>query len=243
MILYPAIDLRGGECVRLMQGDFDQTTVYSKEPLKTAQKWAASGAPWLHMVDLDGARQEKSNNRAVICEVAKSLHIPVQTGGGIRTMADVEELLEGGVSRVILGTVAVKNPAFVKEAVERYGDKIAVGIDAKDGYAAISGWEEVSGREAVDLALQMKSYGVRHLIYTDISTDGMLSGPNYDAMRRMAEAFGPGVIASGGVGANGHLLELVKTGVSGAIIGKALYTGAVDLAKAVAEMKEASHAD
>jgi len=243
MILYPAIDLRGGECVRLMQGDFDQTTVYSKEPLKTAQKWAASGAPWLHMVDLDGARQENSNNRAVICEVAKSLHIPVQTGGGIRTMADVEELLEGGVSRVILGTVAVKNPAFVKEAVERYGDKIAVGIDAKDGYAAISGWEEVSGREAVDLALQMKSYGVRHLIYTDISTDGMLSGPNYDAMRRMAEAFGPGVIASGGVGANGHLLELVKTGVSGAIIGKALYTGAVDLAKAVAEVKEASHAD
>lgn len=243
MILYPAIDLRGGECVRLMQGDFDQTTVYSKEPLKTAQKWAASGAPWLHMVDLDGARQENSNNRAVICEVAKSLHIPVQTGGGVRTMADVEELLEGGVSRVILGTVAVKNPAFVKEAVELYGDKIAVGIDAKDGYAAISGWEEVSGREAVDLALQMKSYGVRHLIYTDISTDGMLSGPNYDAMRRMAEAFGPGVIASGGVGANGHLLELVKTGVSGAIIGKALYTGAVDLAKAVAEVKEASHAD
>ncbi len=243
MILYPAIDLRGGECVRLMQGDFDQTTVYSKEPLKTAQKWAASGAPWLHMVDLDGARQEKNNNSAVICEVAKSLQIPVQTGGGIRTMADVEELLAGGVSRVILGTVAVENPAFVKEAVERYGDKIAVGIDAKDGFAAISGWEEVSGREAVDLALQMKSYGVRHLIYTDISTDGMLSGPNYDAMRRMAEAFGPGVIASGGVGANSHLLKLVKTGVSGAIIGKALYTGAVDLAKAVAEVKEASHAN
>ncbi|MBE7009960.1 MAG: 1-(5-phosphoribosyl)-5-[(5-phosphoribosylamino)methylideneamino]imidazole-4-carboxamide isomerase [Ruminococcaceae bacterium] len=243
MILYPAIDLRGGQCVRLMQGDFDQTTVYSDHPLTMAEKWESQGARWLHMVDLDGARQEVTNNRAVICEVAKTLSIPVQTGGGIRTMADIEELIESGVSRVILGTVAVKNPSFAKEAVAQFGDAIAVGIDAKDGFAAISGWEEVSGREAVDLALEMKSYGVRHIIYTDISTDGMLSGPNYSAMQRMAEAFGPGVIASGGVGALEHLHNLIPTGVSGAIIGKALYTGAVDLRRAVAEIEEASYAD
>jgi len=243
MILYPAIDLRGGKCVRLLQGDFDKTTVYSDNPLETAKKWEAQGAEWLHMVDLDGARQEKSNNRAVICAVAKALSIPVQTGGGIRNMSDIEELLDNGVSRVILGTAAVKNPDFAKEAAERYGDKIAVGIDAKDGFAAIAGWEEVSSREAVELALEMKSYGIRHIIYTDISTDGMLSGPNYAAMTRMAEQFGAGVIASGGVGAQEHLLNLIPTGVSGAIIGKALYTGAVDLKQAIPAVKEASHAD
>lgn len=233
MIIYPAIDLRGGNCVRLLQGDFDKTTVFSDSPIQTAEKWASCGASWLHLVDLDGARQEKNDNRAIICDIASKLTIPVQTGGGIRTMADIDELLSHGVSRVILGTAAVKDPDFAAKAVEKYGDKIAVGIDAKDGYAAIFGWEAVSDWKAVDLAEKMKLYGVKHIIYTDIATDGMLTGPNFAAMTEMSRVFGSGIIASGGVGSLEDLVALTKTGVSGAIIGKALYTGSVDLEEAV----------
>ncbi len=235
MIIYPAIDLRGGKCVRLLQGDYDQTTVYSDSPVEMAKKWESCGASWLHVVDLDGARQEASN-RKVICEIAGALSIPVQTGGGIRTMEDIEDLLSHGISRVILGTVAVQNPDFVAQATKEYGEKIAVGIDAKDGFAAISGWEEVSQWKAVDMALAMKKMGVRHIIYTDIATDGMLQGPNLAAMTEMAAAFGPGIIASGGVGKLDDLVALTKTGVSGAIVGKAIYTGGVDLAQAIIEI-------
>ena len=231
MIIYPAIDLRGGKCVRLLQGDYDQTTIYSDSPVEMAKKWENLGARWLHVVDLDGARQEASN-RSVICEIAKTLSIPVQTGGGIRTMEDIDELLSRGISRVILGTIAVKNPDFVAEAVAKYGERVAVGIDAKNGYAAISGWEEVSQWKAIDLALVMKAKGVKHIIYTDIATDGMLKGPNLAAMTEMATAFGPGIIASGGVGQTSDLVNLTKTGVSGAIVGKAIYTGSVDLQEA-----------
>ncbi len=238
MIIYPAIDLRGGRCVRLVQGDFEQTTEYSKNPMETALHWAECGASWLHLVDLDGARQEKTDNRSIICDIASRLSIPVQTGGGIRTMADIEELLSQGVARVILGTAAVQNPDFAAEAVSKYGDKIAVGIDAKDGYAAVSGWEAVSSWHAVDLALTLKKSGVRHIIYTDIATDGMLIGPNLSAMREMVSAFGSGIIASGGVGSIEDLQNLIPTGVSGAIVGKALYTGRVDLQKAVQLEKE-----
>lgn len=238
MIIYPAIDLRGGRCVRLVQGDFEQTTEYSKNPMETALHWAECGASWLHLVDLDGARQEKTDNRSIICDIASRLSIPVQTGGGIRTMADIEELLSHGVARVILGTAAVQNPDFAAEAVSKYGDKIAVGIDAKDGYAAVSGWEAVSSWHAVDLALTLKKSGVRHIIYTDIATDGMLTGPNLSAMREMVSAFGSGIIASGGVGSIADLQNLIPTGVSGAIVGKALYTGRVDLQKAVQLEKE-----
>lgn len=238
MIIYPAIDLRGGHCVRLVQGDFSRSTVYSAEPLSQAQQWAACGASWLHVVDLDGARQEKSDNRSVICDIAQKLSVPVQTGGGIRTMADIKELLSHGVSRVILGTAAVQNPDFAAKAAAEYGDKIAVGIDAKDGYAAVSGWESVSDWRAVDLALVMKKNGVKHIIYTDIATDGMLSGPNLAAMEEMTSAFGKGVIASGGVSSPVDLKALTATGVSGAIVGKALYSGAVDLQEAVRLEKE-----
>lgn len=238
MIIYPAIDLRGGRCVRLVQGDFEQTTEYSKNPMETALHWAECGASWLHLVDLDGARQEKTDNCSIICDIASRLSIPVQTGGGIRTMADIEELLSHGVARVILGTAAVQNPDFAAEAVSKYGDKIAVGIDAKDGYAAVSGWEAVSSWHAVDLALTLKKSGVRHIIYTDIATDGMLTGPNLSAMREMVSAFGSGIIASGGVGSIEDLQNLIPTGVSGAIVGKALYTGRVDLQKAVQLEKE-----
>ncbi len=238
MIIYPAIDLRGGNCVRLVQGDFDKTTVFSNAPLEMAKKWAAFGASWLHLVDLDGARQEKSDNRAIICDIASKLSIPVQTGGGIRTMADIDELLSHGVSRVILGTAAVKDPDFAAKAAKKYGEKIAVGIDAKDGYAAISGWEAVSDWKAVELAKIMKKNGICHIIYTDIATDGMLTGPNLAAMTDMSNVFGEGIIASGGVGSLDDLKALTKTGVSGAIVGKALYTGAVDLNEAVLLEKE-----
>jgi len=238
MIIYPAIDLRGGQCVRLKQGDFAQTTVYSDDPIKMAEKWASYGASWLHLVDLDGARQEKNDNRALICDIASKLSVSVQTGGGIRTMSDIKELLEHGVSRVILGTIAVKDPDFVARAVSCYGEKIAVGIDAKDGFAAVSGWEAVSDVSAIELAKTMHQHGVRHIIYTDIATDGMLSGPNLAAMTEMAAAFGPGVIASGGVGRMDDLHNLTKTGVSGAIIGKALYSGSVDLKDAMRLEKE-----
>lgn len=238
MIIYPAIDLRGGQCVRLVQGDFDQTTVYSQNPLETAKKWAACGASWLHLVDLDGARQEGQGNRAVICDIAAALPVCVQTGGGIRTMADIDELLSHGIARVILGTAAVENPDFAAEAVARYGERIAVGIDAKDGYAAVSGWEAVSSWRAVDLALTLKKSGVQHIIYTDIATDGMLSGPNLAAIREMTAAFGTGIIASGGVGSLADLQALTQTEVSGAIVGKALYTGRVDLAEAMRLEKE-----
>ncbi len=238
MIIYPAIDLRGGQCVRLLQGDFNQTTVYSDAPLEMAKKWASCGASWLHLVDLDGARQEAGDNRAIICDIATKLSIPVQTGGGIRTMSDIDELIGHGVSRVILGTVAVENPDFVAEAVLKYGDKIAVGIDAKDGFAAVSGWEAVSKWKAVELAQLMKEKGVKHIIYTDIATDGMLTGPNLAAMTEMVAAFGEGVIASGGVGTLDDLKALTKTGVSGAIVGKALYTGQVDLKAAVSLEQE-----
>ena len=238
MIIYPAIDLRGGNCVRLVQGNFDKTTVYHDDPLSVAKKWATCGAKWLHLVDLDGARQEGAGNRGVICQIAQSLNIPVQTGGGIRTMKDIKELLDNGISRVILGTAAVKNPEFAEEAAKAYGEKIAVGIDAKDGYAAISGWEEVTDCEAVSLAQTMRSFGVQHIIYTDIATDGMLKGPNLSAMTNMAKVFGAGVIASGGVSSTEDLLALVKTGVTGAIVGKALYTGAIDLKQALSAIME-----
>ena len=232
MIIYPAIDLRGGKCVRLLQGDYDQTTVYSDSPVEMAKKWESCGAEFLHVVDLDGARQEASN-RAVICEIAKTLSIPVQTGGGIRTMDDVEELFSGGISRVILGTVAVKDPDFVARATKEYGDKIAVGIDAKDGYAAVSGWEEVSTWKAVDMALAMKKMGVCPIIYTDIATDGTLMGPNVAAMKEMAAATGIDVIASGGIGNADHVRSLIGTGVEGVITGRALYTGDLDLTEAI----------
>ncbi len=233
MIIYPAIDLRGGNCVRLVQGDFSQTRVFSDSPLEQAQKWVDCGASWLHVVDLDGARQESNDNRAIICDIAKKISIPVQTGGGIRTMADIKELISHGVSRVILGTAAVNDPDFAARAAREFGEKVAVGIDAKDGFAAVSGWETVSSWRATDLALTMKNNGIKHIIYTDIATDGMLTGPNLEAMKEMSAIFGEGIIASGGVGAFEDLKNLTKTGVSGAIVGRALYTGAVDLKEAV----------
>lgn len=236
MILYPAIDILGGKCVRLSQGRYSDVTVYSDNPKDVASKFQEDGAEFIHIVDLDAARGGKGN-RQLIIDIASQLNIPVQTGGGIRTIDDINYILQSKVERVIIGTAAVKNPEVVKEAVALYGSRIAVGIDAKDGMVAVEGWEEVSSINAVELAEKMESFGVRTIIYTDIATDGMLSGPNTEAMSEMVNKTNMEVIASGGVSKLEDLLELKKTGVSGAIVGKAIYAGAIDLKEALEKIK------
>ena len=235
MRLYPAIDIKNGQCVRLRQGVFDDTTVYANEPYQVAKEFEADGAKFLHIVDLDGALKGTGANVAALKKIVENVTIPVEIGGGIRTMEDIEHRLGLGVTRVILGTVAVEKPDFVKEAVEKFGaDKIVVGIDAKDGMVAIKGWETISNVDAVTLALSMKEMGVKTIIYTDISKDGMLCGPNFAQTARLVEATGMDIVASGGVSCMDDLLELEKIKVEGAILGKAIYEKKVDLKEAAA---------
>ena len=238
MRLYPAIDIIGGQCVRLSQGDYEKKTTYAENPVEVAKKWESLGGEFLHLVDLDGAKTGDMPNFDLICSIAREVNIPVEIGGGIRNMDAVSRYLEHGVHRVILGTAAIRNPEFVKEAVEKYGDRIVVGIDAKDGMVAVSGWEEVSSMSALELAKQMESIGVQTIIYTDIATDGMLQGPNVSAMQEMADAVSMDVVASGGVSSLQDLEVLSRTGVEGAIVGKALYTGHMELPDAVALCRE-----
>ena len=199
MQIYPAIDIKNGQCVRLKQGRFDDMTVYGNDPLKVAEDWVKSGATYIHVVDLDGARLGTSYNNEVIKKIAQELNVPVQTGGGIRSMRDIEEKLATGVSRIVLGTVAVKNPELVAEAVKNYGDKIAVGIDAMNGRVAVNGWEEVSQVSALDLCKKVAKMGVKTIVYTDISKDGMMIGPNVNGTKDLIEKTGMDIIASGGV--------------------------------------------
>lgn len=238
MRMYPAIDLKDGECVRLFKGDYDKKTVYSSNGVETALTWQRSGADFLHVVDLDGARTGDGKNREVIKEICRAVTMRVQTGGGIRTMEDIDSLIECGVSRVILGTAAVKNFKLVEEAVEKYGDRIAVGIDAKDGFVATDGWEQVSELRAVDFAKKVEKAGVRTIIYTDIATDGAMCGPNVEAMREMVNETGLDVIASGGVSCIDDIKALLTTGVEGAITGRAIYDGKLDLKEAVELCRE-----
>lgn len=234
MILFPAIDIKNGQCVRLRQGSFQDVLVYSDVPLKIAKQWEAAGASFIHIVDLDGALVGHSVNDDVIREIVTEVKIPVQVGGGIRTIKDIENKLDLGVERVIIGTKAVKDPAFIKEAVATFGSKrIVIGIDAKDGMVAIEGWEKVSSYQAVALALEMKKYGVKTIVYTDISKDGMLQGPNVSHTKELAEVTGLNIIASGGVSSLKDLESLEEIKVYGAIIGKALYENRIDLKKAV----------
>ncbi len=233
MRMYPAIDLKDGQCVRLYKGDYDKKTVYSSDPVETALKWQRSGADFLHVVDLDGARSGDGKNRAVIKEICKSVDMKVQTGGGIRTMEDIDELIEAGVERVILGTVAVKNFPLVEEAVKKYPGRIAVGVDAKDGFVATDGWEKVSAEKAVEFAKKAEKAGVCTIIYTDIATDGAMCGPNVAAMEEMVRETNLNVIASGGVSCIDDIKALLATGVEGAITGRAIYDGKLDLKEAV----------
>ncbi len=233
MRIYPAIDIKDGKCVRLLRGSFSDVTVYGDDPVEMALKWEALGGEYIHVVDLDGALKGRGVNAEVIKRICAAADVPVQTGGGIRTMEDIEAKLSCGIARVIIGTKAVSDIGFVKEAVKNYGDRIVIGIDAKDGMAAVEGWEKTSGYTAVELAERMTDIGVKTIVYTDISTDGTLQGPNVAAMREMAAAVDADIIASGGVGSIEHIRSLVPTGVEGVIVGRALYTGDVELSEAV----------
>jgi len=233
MIIYPAVDIQDGKCVRLRQGRAEESTVYYADPCEAAAHWFSEGAQWLHVVDLDGAFLGESRNDDAIRRIV-SLGVPVQVGGGIRDMERIRTLMDMGVDRAIIGTAAVENPDLVREAVESYGDAIAVGIDARNGMVATRGWQEISEMRAVPLAVKMKELGVATVIYTDISRDGMLTGPNTSAMEEMVRGSGLSVIASGGVSELPDIEALMNTGVSGAIVGKALYAKRFSLPEAIA---------
>ncbi len=247
MTIYPAIDIIDGKCVRLKMGDYSQKTVFGDDPVAVAKEWERLGAKFIHIVDLDGARSGDMPNFDLISKIAKSVSAKIEVGGGIRDMTAVDRYLEAGVRRVILGTAALRNPAFARAAAQKYGDRVAVGIDAKDGKVAVSGWEEVSSADAAEFAKEMERAGVKTIIYTDIATDGMLSGPNLKAMEEMVNAVDIDVVASGGVSKIEDVAALKKTGVEGAIIGKALYTKDIDLSRALAEAenteKDVKHMD
>lgn len=238
--IYPAIDMRGGKCVRLLQGDYSKETVYGDSPFEMAKSFAEQGAEWIHMVDLDGAKAGGPVNNSYVLQVARELGVKVQIGGGIRTPLDVEQYLSQGVDRVILGSAAINNPAFVKEMLARYGERIAIGLDAKDGYVATEGWVETSTVKATVLGRELAEAGAKTFIFTDIATDGMLSGPNVEATVELAQATGASVIASGGVSSMGDLQvlrEFAGRGVVGAIVGKAIYTNKISLPVALKEVK------
>jgi len=236
MNIYPAIDIRGGACVRLKMGDYSKVTVYSGDPVDQARKWLDAGAEWLHIVNLDGAKSEKSGFDGILERIIKETGARVQTGGGIRALEDVRLKLEMGARRVILGTAAISDPETVRKAVAEYGDCIAVGIDARNGFAAAEGWTVQSKITALDLALRMKEIGVKTVIYTDIGKDSMMSGPNVEKTGELVRETGLNVIASGGVSRMGDLEKLAEIGgLDGAIIGKALYEGALDLQEVIKE--------
>ena len=236
MIIFPAIDIRGGKCVRLLKGDFEKETVFSDKPEEMAKKWQAQGAEFLHLVDLDGALAGKSQNLATVEKILAAVDIPVELGGGIRTMENIDDVLALGVRRVILGSVAVCNPELVREACAKYGDRIVVGIDAKDGIVAVDGWGVSGDVEATALAKEMKKAGVRTIIYTDISRDGTLSGVNVEATAKLARESGVAIVASGGVKSIADIEALKpyeKVGIEGVIVGKSIYMGTLDLAETI----------
>ncbi len=230
MRIYPAIDIRGGKCVRLRQGVFDDMTVYGENPVAVALGFKEAGAKYIHVVDLDGALAGHGVNNAVISEIAKATGLPIQTGGGIRTLENIEDKLNAGVTRVIIGTKAVKEPEFVDEAIKAFGaDRIVAGLDGKNGKAAVAGWEKDSDIEIVDLALHLKEYGLKTVVYTDIARDGMLTGPNFEYTSRLVKETGLDIIASGGVGSAEDIAAIEKAGVEGVITGKAIYEGKINL--------------
>ena len=244
MLVIPAIDLKDGKCVRLYQGDMNQATIYSNDPVATALLWQNEGAERLHVVDLDGAISGSGVNSKVIRQICKVLSIPVQVGGGLRTLEAVERLFFSGVHRAILGTVAYRDPVVVAAACQRFPGKITVGIDARDGKVAVQGWTEATTLEAIDLAKQCTGMGVSEIVYTDISRDGTEQGVNIDATLALAQAVPLPIIASGGVASILDIQRLAQheaAGIKGVIVGKALYTGAVNLAVAIAIGKHLPH--
>ncbi len=238
MRLYPAIDIKDGQCVRLKKGLFNEVTVYSDAPQEIAKQFEEDGAHFIHTVDLDGAQRGRSVNADVIRRIADAVSIPIQLGGGIRTLDNIQEALDLGVYRVIIGTKAVEDSEFIRAAVKRFGaEHIVAGVDAKDGFVAVQGWEKLSSRTALSMALSMKEMGVRTIVYTDILKDGMLSGPNVEQTRLLSEQTGLDIIASGGMSCMQDLEDVCAAGIHGAIIGKALYEKKIILKEAVARFE------
>ena len=232
MKIFPAIDLRDGKAVRLYQGDYDQMTVYSDSPVDVARSFKEKGASCLHLVDLDGAKDGKLVNFDTIKEIVEKVDMYVEVGGGIRDEERIRQYLELGVGRVILGTIAVKDPDFLEAMVKKYGEKIAVGVDARDGYVAINGWKEITDRESFEFCRYLRDIGVRTVIYTDISRDGGLEGTNMEAYRKLQEIEGLEVTASGGISFEEEITAL-KDVAAAAILGKPIYSGKLDLERAV----------
>ena len=237
MLIFPAIDLYGGKAVRLYKGDYKQMTVYSDNPLSVARDFEAKGAKWVHLVDLEGAKEGTTPNIDMVESIAKNTSLSCEIGGGIRNMETVERYFEAGVSRVILGTAAVTDEDFLVSAVEKFGEKIAVGVDIKDGMVAIKGWIEKSEIEAFDFCEKMQKIGVKSIICTDISKDGAMKGANHELYKELSERFDMQIVASGGVSSMDDVKRLAKLDIYGAIIGKAYYTGAIDLEEAIESSK------
>lgn len=236
MLIIPAIDLKNGQAVRLKQGDFSRSTVYSSDPVEVALKWQKAGAERIHIVDLDGSLAGIPRNKEVIRRIAGSIKVPIELGGGIRDLATIESYFEAGIRFAIVGSAAIKNPGLVEAACAKFPGRIIVGIDARDGMVAVEGWTEATTKSAVELARSFEQFSLDSIIYTDINRDGMETGVNVEATRRLAEAVGIPVTASGGVASLQDIRELKKveqSGITAVIIGKALYTGAVDLEEAI----------
>lgn len=233
MIIFPAVDIMGGECVRLKKGDFDTVEKVYESPLKAAEFFEKCGAKWLHTVDLDGAKNGRSENFDIISEVIRKTGLKVEVGGGIRNMSIAERYISAGVSRIVLGSAALSDPDFVKEATCEFGDKIAVGIDAKNGFVSVEGWCDTSDVQYIEFAERMEYIGVKYIIFTDISRDGMLSGPNIGALRELQSSVNINIIASGGIRDIENIKTLTSMGLYGTICGKSLYCGTLDLREAI----------
>jgi phosphoribosylformimino-5-aminoimidazole carboxamide ribotide isomerase len=238
MEIIPAIDLRNGKCVRLYQGDYGQETIFSDDPVSVALRWQSEGARRLHIVDLDGAAKGEPSNLEAIEDIVAAIDIPVEVGGGIRSIDTIEQLFAAGVERAILGTVAVEKPDLVKEACQRFGDRIIISIDARDRWVATRGWLQKSTVTASELASKMIELGVMRFIYTDISRDGTLTSPNFEAVAELLSQVNVPVIGAGGISSVHHLTKLAELGVEGAIVGRAIYTGDVKLSEAFKAIRE-----
>jgi phosphoribosylformimino-5-aminoimidazole carboxamide ribotide isomerase len=237
MIVLPAIDIKDGQCVRLHQGDYAQVTTYDTDPVRVARRWQAAGASWLHIVDLDGAALGQPVNVEAIERIRAATSLHIELGGGMRSLESIKHMLALGIDRIVLGTVALTDRVLLEQALQHWGERIAIGLDARDGWVAIAGWRETSRVQATALAIELSTLGVQRFIYTDIARDGVLGGPNLDAIREMQRATPHPLIASGGVASLADLRSLAALGVEGAIVGKAIYTGDVDLAIAIQEIE------
>jgi len=233
MQVIPAVDIRGGRCVRLVQGDYARETVFEDDPVVAAQRWAALGAERVHVVDLDGARDGRQANAAIIRAIAQALPCPVQTGGGIRNLQALQATIEAGIDRVAVGTAAVKDPAFLRQAVQAGAERLIVSVDARDGLVSLEGWTEGTNIDAVRFIEELAELGVQRIVYTDISRDGVAGSPNFEIYRRLTSSVPLAVVAAGGVSHVDDLRRLAECGVEAAIVGRALYTGDVDLREAL----------